>query len=61
MLSVLAAAALVGAGLSACQAKVGKAAFVDNVTISENDVASYVEATAQPPSASGSFASRGAG
>jgi len=52
VLSVLVTAVLVTGGLSACQVKVGKAAFVDNTTITENEVNRYVEPTAAAPDGS---------
>jgi hypothetical protein len=49
--AVLAAAAAMVVGLSACQVKVGQAAYVDKIAISESDVASYVSVTAADPGA----------
>jgi hypothetical protein len=46
--SVLAAAGLLAAGLSACQVKAGKAAYVGDQTITENTVNTYIEPTAKP-------------
>jgi hypothetical protein len=48
--AVLAAVAALTVSLSACQIKAGQAAFVDKSSISETEVASYVNVDAPPPS-----------
>jgi hypothetical protein len=47
--AALAAVAAVVATVSACDVKVGQAAYVGNTSISETDVASYVEVDAPAP------------
>ena len=56
-LVILAAAAFIIVGLSACQTKVGQAALVGKTSISETEVGSYVEADAPAP-ASGSIGAK---
>jgi hypothetical protein len=51
VLSIVAAMVVVCVGLSACQVKVGKAAYIDKTSISENQVGDYVEANATTPPA----------
>ncbi len=48
VVGVLAAAVLAVTGLSACQSKVGAAAFVGSTRISESTVSKYVASTAKP-------------
>ena len=48
VMTVVALAAVAASGLSACQSKVGAAAFVGKTRITESDVASYVLVTGAP-------------